>query len=149
MVKGSFWNSKRKDKLIALNLPEPQSDEILEINKQIAYHMHSDKTVIIAKKNFRNIVSKMHPQLSYKDVNAVCNYILETYFENRIEDEFYSYQHRRYQEYFYTLSLYDFINTMLVIYEKNKYLLIMNFLMNLFCHILKIEVIKKNSYHSQ
>ena len=69
--------------------------------------MHSDKTVIIAKKNFRNIVSKMYPQLSYKDVNAVCNYILETYFENRIEDEFYSYQHRRYQEYFYTLSLYD------------------------------------------
>ena len=49
----------------------------------------------------------MYPQLSYKDVNAVCNYILETYFENRIEDEFYSYQHRRYQEYFYTLSLYD------------------------------------------
>ena len=42
-----------------------------------------------------------------------------------------------------------YINTMLVIYEKNKYLLIMNFLMNLFCHILKIEVIKKNSYHSQ
>ena len=106
-LKDHYWNSKRKDKLIALNLPEPQSDEILEINKQIAYHMHSDKTVIIAKKNFRNIVSKMYPQLSYKDVNAVCNYILETYFENRIEDEFYSYQHRRYQEYFYTLSLYD------------------------------------------
>lgn len=51
-LKDHYWNSKRKDKLIALNLPEPQSDEILEINKQIAYHMHSDKTVIIAEKEF-------------------------------------------------------------------------------------------------
>lgn len=50
---------------------------------------------------------KWYPQLSYKDVNAVCNYILETYFENRIEDDVLLYQHRRYQEYFYTLSLYD------------------------------------------
>ena len=31
-LKDHYWNSKRKDKLIALNLPEPQSDEILEIN---------------------------------------------------------------------------------------------------------------------
>ena len=78
-LKDHYWNSKRKDKLIALNLPEPQSDEILEINKQITYHMHSDKTVIIAKKNFRNIVSKMYPQLSYKDVNTVCNLIEDTF----------------------------------------------------------------------
>lgn len=106
-LKDHYWNSKRKDKLIALDLPEPQSDGILEINKQIAYQMHRDKSVIILKKNFKNIISKKFTKLSYKGVNAICNYILETYFENGTEDEFYSYQHRRYQEYFYTLSLYD------------------------------------------
>ena len=41
------------------------------------------------------------------------------------------------------------INVMLAVCEKNKYLLIMSFLMNLFCHILKIEVRKKNSCHMQ
>ncbi|WP_313129477.1 NACHT domain-containing protein [Anaerocolumna sp.] len=106
-LKDHYWNSKRKNKLTALDLPEPQSDEILEINKRIAYQMHCSKSVIISQKNFRNIVSKRFPKLSYKGVNAICNYILETYFENGTEDEFYSYQHRRYQEYFYTLSLYD------------------------------------------
>lgn len=30
-LKDHYWNSKRKDKLTALNLPEPQSNEILEI----------------------------------------------------------------------------------------------------------------------
>lgn len=106
-LKDYYWNNKRKEKLIALDLPEPQSDEILEINKQIAYQMHCDKSVIVSKKNFKNIVSEKFPKLSYKGVNAICNYILETYFENSTEDEFYSYQHRRYQEYFYTLSLYE------------------------------------------
>lgn len=106
-LKDHYWNSKRKDKLIALDLPEPQSDEILEINKRIAYQMHYNKSVIISKQSFRNIVSREFPKLSYKGVNEVCNYILETYFENSTEDEFYSYQHRRYQEYFYTLYLYE------------------------------------------
>lgn len=106
-LKDYYWNSKRTDKLAALDLPEPQSDQILEINKQIAYRMHCDKSVIIAKNSFRSIVSTMYPKLSYKGVNAICNYILETYFENGIEDEFFTYQHRRYQEYFYTLCLYD------------------------------------------
>lgn len=106
-LKDHYWNSKRTDKLATLDLPEPQSDQILEINKQIAYHMHCDKSVIIAKSRFRSIVSTMYPKLSYTGVNVICNYILETYFENGTEDEFFTYQHRRYQEYFYTLYLYD------------------------------------------
>lgn len=106
-LKDHYWNSKRADKLVSLDLPEPQSDQILEINKKIAYRMHRDNSVIIAKNSFRSIVSTTYPKLSYKGVNAICNYILETYFENGMEDEFFTYQHRRYQEYFYTLCLYD------------------------------------------
>lgn len=106
-LKDHYWNSKRKDKLAALDLPESKSEQILEINKQISYHMHFNKSVIIAKNSFRSIVSTMYPKLSYKGVNAICNYILETYFENGVEDEFFTYQHRRYQEYFYTLCLYE------------------------------------------
>lgn len=106
-MKDYYWNNKRRDKLTALDLPESQSEQILKINKQVAYHMHSEKSVIIAKDSFRNIISTMYPKLSYKGVNTICNYILETYFENGSEDEFFTYQHRRYQEYFYTLYLYD------------------------------------------
>lgn len=106
-LKEQYWFNKRKDKLTALDLLEPQSEGILEINKRIAYQMYHSKSVIISKKKFRNVVFNCFPRLNYKETNSICNYILETYFENNAEDEFYSYQHRRYQEFFYTLLLYD------------------------------------------
>lgn len=106
-LKEQYWFNKRKDKLTALDLPEPQSEGILEINKRIAYQMYHSKSVIISKNKFRNVVFNCFPRLNYKETNSICNYILETYFENNAEDEFYSYQHRRYQEFFYTLFLYD------------------------------------------
>lgn len=106
-LRDHYWNRERKGKLTSLDLPEPQAEQILEINKQIAYQMHCKKSVIIAKNNFRNIVSTMYPKLSYNGINTVCNYIIETYFENESDDMFFTYQHRRYQEYFYTLYLYE------------------------------------------
>lgn len=97
----------RQGKLDNLDLPEPISNSILEINKRIAYTMHSNKAVIISRKDFMNILFSMCPRISYKSVNEIADYMLDTYFENDISDEAYSYEHRRYQEYFYILCLYE------------------------------------------
>lgn len=70
-------------------------------------------------------------------------------FENRIEDEFYSYQHRRYQEYFYTLSLYDLYKYNVGNLRKEQiftnYELFDEFVLPYF----EDRSDKENSYHSQ
>lgn len=105
LLKDMYCN--RQGKLDDLDLPEPKNDSILEINKRVAYIMHINREVIISRKDFMDIFFSMFPRISYKSVNEIVNYMLDTYFENDISDEVYAYEHRRYQEFYYILRLYE------------------------------------------
>lgn len=125
LLKDMYCN--RQGKLDDLDLPEPKNNSILEINKRIAYTMHSNRAVIISRKDFMDIFFSMFPRISYKSVNETANYMLDTYFENDISDEAYSYEHRRYQEFYYILCLYE-------LYMKNP------------CNLRKEEVFTNNEF---
>lgn len=106
LLKEKYWVDFGQNKIAKLDLPEPKADSILAINEKIAYTMHCNQAVIISKEDFYEIIYSKFPRISYTCANEVSHYLLDSYFENSIEDEYYSYQHRRYQEYFYILYLY-------------------------------------------
>ena len=98
---------KKNAKIDQLDLLEPKDRRIREINKAISYQMHIRKEVVIPQLTFMNCIFDLFPKIGYQGANQIADYMLNNYFENKIDDAFYSYQHRRYQEYFYMLYLYD------------------------------------------
>ncbi len=106
LLREKYWIDFDQNKITKLDLPEPKAESILDINEKIAYTMHCNHAVIITREDFWEIIYSKFPRISYTCANEVAGYLLDSYFENSIEDEYYSYQHRRYQEYFYILILY-------------------------------------------
>lgn len=147
-LKEYYLDDKQRGKREELDLPEPKSRSVLEINKKIAYLMHNESSVIISQQDFANVIFDLFPKESYQSANKVVNYILDNYFENELNDKFYSYQHRRYQEYFYVLHLYELFKQGVVNMRKEEIFTNCEFFEEFFLPFLQKNIEKeKNVVH--
>lgn len=101
---------KHKKFLNHLNIPNPKKNEIIELNKLISYEMQKYFTLNFSNKKVYELVLNRYPRIDYKDANQIVAYLAESFFEKNYNQESldnfsYVYQHRRFQEYFFTQKL--------------------------------------------
>src|SRR5690606_20646495 len=104
-----------------LNLLNPKKEAIININQEISFRNHMKYKFNFSLKELQEIILYKFDRIDYKSVNTIINYISDLFFENSYLNDFnsnttYIYQHRRYQEYFFTQRL-------RLEYEKNPKIL--------------------------
>lgn len=107
-------NPKHKKHIEELNLLNPKKEEIIELNQDISFEfqdIRKDKFQFrFSQKELQNLILNKFDRLDYNSTNVILNYIADLFFENSHSDNIskemtYVYQHRRYQEYFFTQRL--------------------------------------------
>lgn len=93
-----------------LNLPYPKKQSIIEINEDIAFEMQKQFQFRLTMYRLKEIILQRFPQLDYHSLNSIIHYLCNVFFEDKLgfdggENPTFVYQHRRYQEYFFTLRL--------------------------------------------
>lgn len=112
-------NHKHKKYIENLNLPNPKEKALIEINKHLSFILQKKIQFRFNIDELQQYILEKFPRLDYKSVNQIINYIADLFFEKDYTDEYkdsYIYQHRRFQEYFFTLKLKEE-------YEKNPYVI--------------------------
>ncbi|WP_042356949.1 NACHT domain-containing protein [Bacillus rubiinfantis] len=132
-----------------LNIPTPKKNEILELNKIISYEMQKHFTLNFSNKKLYEIVLNRYPRIDYKDVNQIVAYLAESFFEKNYNQEelanfSYIYQHRRFQEYFFTLKLKEEYELNPNILRELRVLSNSKFFEEFFGDMLRQEYIEKN-----
>ncbi len=109
-----------KKNIEELNLPNPKKDAIIFLNQDISFEFQKNFQYRFDQKEIQNIILKEFPLLNYHDLNAIFNYLCSHFFTPRETEkektQSYIYQHRRYQEFFFTQKL-------KIEYEKNRRIL--------------------------
>ena len=110
-------NSIHKKNIENLNLLNSKKQAIIELNQDISFELQKEFQFRLSQKDLQNLILKKFDRLDYKSTNTILNYIVDIFFENSYSDNLnsditYIYQHRRYQEYFFTQRL-------KIEYEKN------------------------------
>ncbi|AWD65400.1 hypothetical protein C2I28_10310 [Priestia megaterium] len=103
-------NPVHKKNLEELNLLNPKKQAIIDINQEISFENQQKFQFEFSIKNLQSIILRKFKLLDYKSVNEIINYIADLFFESAyLKDSqlntTYIYQHRRYQEYFFTRKL--------------------------------------------
>jgi hypothetical protein len=92
-----------------LNLLDPKHKEILSLNQIISFEFQKQFQFRFAHRNLQDLVLNYYPRLDYKSVNLIIDYISSMFFDNSGPNEphglTYAYQHRSYQDYFFTQIL--------------------------------------------
>lgn len=112
-------NPKHKKYIENLNLPNPKEKALIEINKHLSFIFQKKFQFRFKVDELQQYILEIFPRLDYKSMNQIINYIADLFFEKDYTDEnkdSYIYQHRRFQEYFFTLKLKEE-------YEKNPYVI--------------------------
>ncbi|SHI01033.1 hypothetical protein SAMN02745196_02320 [Clostridium collagenovorans DSM 3089] len=96
-----------KKYLETLNLPYPKEDAVIELNKKISFSLFEKDTVSVSYSELYNIVEKYFPKCDYDSLNNIVGYIIDSFFDvNSSNDSYsYTYQHKRFMEYFVILEL--------------------------------------------
>lgn len=128
-------NRRHNSYLANLNLPYPKEKQIIKINEEISWELTCEFKLKVRLDEIQNCVSELFPKLTYKDVNAVVNYLVDCFF-NTMEEK-YEYRHRRYQEYFYLKKLQSNFESNFRVLRNNGILLNFDFMGNLFIPYLK------------
>lgn len=110
-------NPEHKKNIENLNLLNCKKQEILNLNQDISFEFQKKFQFRFSQKDLQKLILDKFPRLDYKSINAIINYIADLFFDNSYDsldnpNASFIYQHRRYQEYFFTKKLKDE-------YEKN------------------------------
>jgi len=110
-------NSAHRKNIEELNILNPKKEGIIELNQDISFEFQKRFQFRFSQKDLQELILRKFDRLDYKSTNRILNYIADLFFENSYSDNFnskttYIYQHRRYQEYFFTQRL-------KIEYEKN------------------------------
>lgn len=102
-------DKKYKKNITSLNLPSPQSAEIINLNIVIAKKLQEKFQFRITQKQIQDIISEKYPRIDYKAINSIMEYITSLFFEtspSSYQDNIsYIYQHRSYQDFFFSLYI--------------------------------------------
>ncbi len=92
-----------------LNLLDIKSDEVIALNQEISYLFQQKFQYRFSHKELQKIILEKFERLDYKGVNDLINYLSNIFFENNRDgtdpSPSFIYQHRRYQEFFFTQRL--------------------------------------------
>ncbi|SKA92244.1 hypothetical protein SAMN05428976_11918 [Clostridium sp. USBA 49] len=132
-----------------LNIPNPKKNEIIELNKTISYEMQKKFVLNFSYKEIYDIVLNKYPRIDYKAANKIVGYLAESFFENNYNEETlsnfsYVYQHRRFQEYFFTLRLKEKFEKNPNILRELRVLSNRKFFEDFFLELLRKEYTAKN-----
>jgi len=139
-----------KKNIEELNVLNPKKKAIIDINQEISFQNQKKFQFEFSITDLQEIILKKFERLNYKDVNDIINYITDLFFENSYVDgsnpnSTYIYQHRRYQEYFFTQKLKNeyeknpkIIRELGILYDRE-------YLEDLFLKYLRKEYIKENN----
>ena len=99
-----------RSNLDSLNLLIPKDKRIKDINEEISFHLYKEKKLVLSIDELHDIIKNIvdyENRLSYNDINLICSYISNLFFDltNSNENYHFTYQHRRYQEYFLSCKL--------------------------------------------
>ena len=95
-----------KKYLDGLNLPNPKENAILKINKELSYSLFIDNEFSFTRERLISIISKYYPKCDYQSQNNIISYLSDCFFDYNLTDNsfIFSYQHRRFLEYFAILK---------------------------------------------
>lgn len=93
-----------------LNLLNSKKQLILELNQDISFEFQKKFQFRFYQSDLQKLILNKFDRLDYRSANIILNYIADLFFENSYQDitdinNSYIYQHRRYQEYFFTKKL--------------------------------------------
>ena len=143
-------NPKHRKNIENLNLLNFKKNAIIELNQDISFEFQKKFQFRFSQKDLQGLILKKFERLDYKSINAILDYIAGLFFENSYLDNFtaesaYIYQHRRYQEYFFTQRLkFEYENNPRIIREL-KILSNREYFEELFLKHLKKEYQKENN----
>ncbi|MGA2587698.1 MAG: hypothetical protein ABSF88_11840 [Candidatus Aminicenantales bacterium] len=102
-------NPDHKKNVDSLNLLDTKSNEIIALNQEISFRFQKKLSYRFHRKELQEIILNIFPRLDYKSVNELLNYLSNLFFDgNYIDDDSspsFIYQHRSYQEFFFTQRL--------------------------------------------
>ena len=133
-----------------LNLLNAKKEKILKLNQDISFEFQKKFQFRFSQDELQKIILNKFDRLDYKDINFIISYLADLFFENSygISPELetsYIYQHRRYQEYFFTQKLKNEYENNPSIIRKVKILSNREYLENLFLPYLRKEYEKENN----
>jgi len=133
-----------------LNLLNTKKEKILKLNQDISFWFQRNFQFRFSQNELQKIILDRFDRLDYEDINSIINYLADLFFENSyaISPELetsYIYQHRRYQEYFFTQKLKNEYEKNPSIIRELKILSNREYLENLFCPYLRKEYEKENN----
>lgn len=106
--------------LESLNLLDYKKESILGINRAIAFEFQKKFQFRFPKKDLQRVIMEQLPRCDYRSTNEIIAYLSSLFFGNVYatdqSEESFIYQHRRYQEFFFTQKLKEE-------YEKNPRIL--------------------------
>ncbi len=93
-----------------LNLLNCKKEEILNLNQDISFEFQKKFQFRFPQQDLQKLILDKFPRLDYKSINSIINYIADLFFDNSYKpldgsNSSFIYQHRRYQEYFFTKKL--------------------------------------------
>lgn len=133
-----------------LNLLNAKKEKILKLNQDISFNFQRKFQFRFSQNELQKIIIDKFDCLDYKDTNSIISYIADLFFENSYDispelETSYIYQHRRYQEYFFTQKLKNEYEKNPSIIRKLKILSNREYLENLFRPYLRKEYEKENN----
>lgn len=103
-------NPQHKKNIDELNVLNPKKEAIIGLNQDISFEYQKRFQFSFSQEDLQNLIMKKFERIDYQSINKIINYIADLFFENSYSDNIntkmnYIYQHRRYQEYFFTQRL--------------------------------------------
>ncbi len=141
-----------KKNIEKLNLLDPKKESLIELNKGIAYKLHRDFQFRFPKKDIQRIIEQSLPKLNYRDINTIFDYLCSQFFDDggisRLgdsSDQSFTYQHRRYQEFFFVKKLKELYEQDRGVLREENILANHEFIEKLLIPYLKREYIKESN----
>lgn len=133
-----------------LNLLNAKKEKILKLNQDISFEFQKKFQFRFSQDELQKIILNKFDRLDYKDINFIISYLADLFFENSYDispelETSYIYQHRRYQEYFFTQKLKNEYENNPSIIREVKILSNREYLENLFLPYLRKEYEKENN----
>lgn len=95
----------------SLNLLDVKSDEIIALNQEISFQFQQKFQFRFPQKELQEVILNKYPRLDYRSANELLSYLSNLFFDSGYPDDGggagpgFIYQHRRYQEFFFTQRL--------------------------------------------
>lgn len=141
-------DSRHKKNLDKLNLLNPKNDSICNLNQELSLQFQKSFQFRIKNKELQELVLSELPRVDYASINDIVNYLADLFFDGGPSGGgkgSYAYQHRRYQEFFFTKKLKELYERDVATLREFNVLSNHDFFYDLFLKYLKKEYLRSRN----